>query len=466
MNALLRRIDYAIEYSRRRPPLLYVCDSAADGDAQQDSPPSHWPPPEDVTDWLSVHERIEALGVERAMHEREVCRWLLAAERLAVHACVGHSSLREYAHRALGLTPRQTKERLRVGHALPRLPLLDAALADGGLCFSAVRELTRVVEPDTEKAWLDWADRRTVRQIERAVAERVRGDGPDAAPDPARVRHRLSFEVRAETMALFRDLQATVRADLGGGGGGGGDGAVDDDTLLFEIARRALGGPTDDGRAGYQVAVTRCDACGLAAIDAAGHGHPVDETVDEMMACDSQQLGRLVAHVGGEPEAHVGRDGGTHVGPPRVAVAERATQTIPPRIRRQVIRRDRGHCVVPGCRNHRFLDVHHVVARSEGGQHDPNTMATVCGTHHLAIHRGWLCVQGTAATGLSFRHADGTPYGGRLRPAEAHLAPQVFDALTQLGFKQTRARELIDAVQAAGAPEELRAFIHAALRAS
>jgi hypothetical protein len=36
-----------------------------------------------------------------------------------------------------------------------------------------------------------------------------------------------------ETLALFRDLQATVRRELGG--------EVDDDTMRYEIARRALG---------------------------------------------------------------------------------------------------------------------------------------------------------------------------------------------------------------------------------
>jgi hypothetical protein len=57
-----------------------------------------------------------------------------------------------------------------------------------------------------------------------------------------------------------------------------------------EIARRALGGPNDDGRASYQIAVTRCDACGVAGIDAAGTSHAVDDVVDAMAACDAQVL--------------------------------------------------------------------------------------------------------------------------------------------------------------------------------
>src|SRR5829696_4287285 len=89
------------------------------------------PPPEsaEASRWASVHERLLSLGTQRAAHEREVCRWLLEAQRLGVHARAGYASLREYAERVVGLNARQTEERLRVGLALPGLPLLDAALA-------------------------------------------------------------------------------------------------------------------------------------------------------------------------------------------------------------------------------------------------------------------------------------------------------------------------------------------------
>jgi hypothetical protein len=158
-----------------------------------------------------------------------------------------------------------------VGRALAELPGLDAALAAGQLCFSAVRELSRVAVADTEQAWLAWAKGKGTRDIERAVAGRLPGDGPEDRGDPALLKRRLSFEVRPETLALFRDLQARVQGDLGE--------RVDDDTLLYELARRALAGPGDEGRASYQVAVTRCDACALTSIDAGGASEPVDAAV-------------------------------------------------------------------------------------------------------------------------------------------------------------------------------------------
>ena len=98
---------------------MLVRDSAS-VDCASDSVPEQVP--EQVSDWGLVHERIVGLGKDRAKHERELCRWLLAAERLGVHARMGCASLNEYAERVVGLTARQVEERLRAGRALMRLP--------------------------------------------------------------------------------------------------------------------------------------------------------------------------------------------------------------------------------------------------------------------------------------------------------------------------------------------------------
>ncbi len=102
------------------------------------------------------------LGTERATHEREVCRWLLAAKRLGAAARSGYGSLRELCccflvERIIGLNGRLTEERLRVCRALTELPVFDGAFARGELSFSAVCELTRVTTCQTEEAWCDWA---------------------------------------------------------------------------------------------------------------------------------------------------------------------------------------------------------------------------------------------------------------------------------------------------------------------
>lgn len=416
--------------------------------------------PSATTNWTVVHRRLLAIGTKRAKLERELSLWLVAAERLGVAARCGMASLFEYADRHLGLSHRQTEERLRVGKALEALPELDDAFAQGTLTFSHVRELSRVATDETEQAWLDWTlgrqhdgeegaerERRRLRDVEKAVARREQGQRPSDPGDPTRETYRLSFEVKAETMAMFRDLQAAIRKDLGH--------AIDDDTLLLEVARRALGGvgERDEGRAPYQVAISCCEDCGQSRIDAAGQSHPIDAAAAAMAECDAQLIGDV-------DHPHVG-ERSPHVGGP----TPRATQTIPPATRRRVLRRDKKRCVVPGCQNHRFLDLHHVTPRSEGGTHDANGLATLCGAHHRSAHAGTLVVEGTAVEGFSFRHADGSPYGARLAiPEPVDVAHQVFTGLTNMGFKQTEARRRIARVQAAGAPADLDTFLRRALR--
>jgi len=193
---------HAVAYRQSRPLTLLVF--------REDTAPRPEPnlEPERAADWTQVHERLASLGRDRSAHERDLCRWLLAAERLRVHTRTGYASLREYAERLIGLSGRQTEERLRVARALAGLPVLDGALATGQLRWSAARELTRVATKDTEASWLAWAKGRRLRQIEAAVATRHPGQGPKDRGDPSLAKHRLLFEVRAETMALFSPLRS------------------------------------------------------------------------------------------------------------------------------------------------------------------------------------------------------------------------------------------------------------------
>jgi hypothetical protein len=157
----------------------------------------------------------------------------------------------------------------------------------------------------------------------------------------------------------------------------------------------------------------------------------------EMACCDAQYLGHIEAntHVGKDHsardgETHVGgnrsaRDGETHVGADASGqdrdghIGEqpaRATQRIPPAVRRAVRHRDQGRCRVPGCRNAIFVDLHHRDWRLDGGGNVVANLVTLCVAHHRAVHLGKLFVESTLA-GLRFFHADGTPYGSSLCPA-------------------------------------------------
>jgi hypothetical protein len=252
-------------------------------------------------------------------------RLLLEALRSNAHLHLGFGSFGEYIERILGHTRRATEERLRVAEALERLPGLANALRDGTLSWSAVRELTRVATASNEEAWIEVAKGRTLRQIEELMAGHGPGDMPDDSPDPSLRRHVIRFEVSAETYAAFREAMAKLRRES--------DSSLDDDASLLLLARQILGGPTDEGRAPYQIALTVCNECGRGRQQGRGELIEVGADIVEMAQCDAQHVGDT--HVGTEPT--------------------KARQDVAPALRRHVLRRDGGRCVVPGCRQSLFV---------------------------------------------------------------------------------------------------------------
>ncbi|HEY3494655.1 MAG TPA: HNH endonuclease signature motif containing protein, partial [Polyangiaceae bacterium] len=141
----------------------------------------------------------------------------------------------------------------------------------------------------------------------------------------------------------------------------------------------------------------------------------------------------------------------------------RAKQTIPPSIRRMVLRRDGGRCRVPGCRHAVYVDAHHIQLRAEGGRHHPENLATLCGAHHLAVHRGELIVEGAASGALVFRHSDGSSYGSsQVSARAADVFAKAFRALQNQGFREGDIRRAL-ASENVRAESELAKVFRAAL---
>lgn len=298
--------------------------------------------------WQTAHAALVELARERAGMDFEEGEWLLTARRAQVHRRLGYGSFTEYVHRLFGYAPRVTHEKLRVAEALRCLPQLSAQLRDGALSFSQVRELTRVATAETEQIWAGAARGRTSREVEKLVSGRGPGSLPSDAAQARFERHVLRFQVSGETLASFREAVAKLRRDAGE--------HLDDDATLLTLARQVLGGPTDDGRASYQVALDVCQDCGRARQHADAEHVEVSNTVGAMANCDAQRI----------PIAHV--DTAT------AAKAVRASQDVPPSVRRSVLRRDHHRCRMPGCTHAMFVDLHHVMARADGGEHEPSNV--------------------------------------------------------------------------------------------
>jgi hypothetical protein len=406
-------------------------------------------------DWQLAHEQLLRLARRRAGLDLEEGRWLLVAFRTGAHVRLGYGSFAEYIERVFGYGPRLAHDKLRVAEALETLRAVPKALREGKLSWSAARELTRVATTQTEDEWLAAARGRTVRDVERLVSGHAFGSRPQDPVDPQARRHVVRFDVSGETLGELRDALARIRRDAGG--------PLDDDAALLLMARHVLGGPKDEGRASYQVAMTVCEDCRKARQHAHGELVDVSPEVLEMALCDAQHLAPGSAHVGQHEAKAEGR-------------LRRAKQVIPPAVRRFVLQRDQGRCVFPGCRHSTFVDIHHIRYQALGGDHQPDNLVTVCGAHHRAIHHGYVLLEGSVSAGLRFLHADGSEYGDRAAlepepvaqpeldlqprsepsstleaerkreatPEQAKLRVLADEALRAMGFSEGESREALD----------------------
>ena len=388
-------------------------------------------------EWREIDRQLRRVAKRRGELDAVELMWLARAEQAQLHRHFGHATILEYVERVLGYGPKVGKERLRVARALLELPAMAAALGEGTLVYSAVRELSRVATAATEPEWLDAARGKSLREIEDLVSGRRKGKRPTDPSEPDLALRPITLELTPPTLALFRDACRRLEDELGH--------RLTDDEVMAAMCATVVAptAPTprgvDHGRAPYQIALTVCESCDRAWHDASGRAIEVPPSTLDQARCNAQHLGRVDAD---EPA--------------------RAEQDIPPAVQRLVHRRDRGACTVPGCRSTRWIQIHHIVARALGGTHEPSNLASVCFAHHMAHHQGKLAISGTAPDALVFeRDDDDRRPDGDADPGVVALAQQ---ALVQLGFRAPEVRAALDRARLHVEPRTLEGWIRRALQ--
>ena len=323
---------------------------------------------------LSDRLLVARRAVRRAEHQLATLLAELAEGRL--FQTLGYASLDEYADAVLDLPPRQVRDLLRIGRALPVLPALAAALEAGELDWTKAREIVRVGTSETEAAWVERAKSVTSRVLEREVADSLVGELPPAGePRPERrpPRSRMVLELESADHEIFATMLALLAAHLGT------DGVELDRSALVGAAARMvvdqlerddaleIDAPTGER---YRVVIDHCPTCRDNTIPTLGGAHEVSDTIAAEAACDAE----IVEMRPGPAQGH-------------------ATRAIPPAVRRIVLNRAKWRCEVPYCRGRLWLDVHHLQHWARGGTHAVVNLVAVCSCHHRAIHTGTLAVE-------------------------------------------------------------------------
>ena len=278
---------------------------------------------------------------------------------------LGYSSILQYAREGLGFSKTRAGDFIRLARQLEHLPAVKQAVTSGELGYTKAREIVGVATPETQESWLKAAKKprkELVREVKRAKrAARVDPAQTELLPDaptvvaprelPVRFQVDLNPEQEARRAALMERLHKQSRAP--------GDKAelLLDALAALVAANEKTPRGVSTGRPPVQVIVHEKD--GRMTVPTHAGERELGRADTERILCDA-----AVRTPHGRNKA-----------------------VIPPRVRREVLDRDRHRCRAPGCGRTRFLEVHHRVPRSRGGTHATENLVTLCAACHRLMHQ-------------------------------------------------------------------------------
>lgn len=304
----------------------------------------------------------------KAMNQARKCSVLWFAEVMNRHLYRdrGHATINQYAMNELGFSKSRTGDFIRLARQLENLPTVRQALAAGDLGYTKAREIVAVATPETQDSWLKAAKGsrkeliREVKKVKRAAkvdpgqAELLPAGNPVVSPRelPVRFQVDLTPEQEARRAAMVERLHKL------------GVAPPDRAELILE-ALAALVEINEEKKTPRGALASRPPV--------QIHVHEIEGKLTVQTHAGERDLG-LAESERMRCDAAISRPGA------------RTTTSTSPRVRREVMARDRHRCQSPGCERTRFLEVHHIIPRSHGGGNTIENLVTLCGSCHRLWH--------------------------------------------------------------------------------
>jgi hypothetical protein len=359
--------------------------------------------------------RLDELERTAWLLEAERARCLVEVERRGVHTADGQLSTAAWLAHRHGISQGAAAAGMRVARALPEMPRVAAALAEGEISTAAVEELVRAREAApgafarSEETLVEQARSLSHRDLRVALGRwRQLADADGAARDEDERHARRAFTavvgpdgmVRAggeldpeNGQYLITALRAKVDAwarsrtqDLRIPAQRRADALGEICREWLDVAERPrIGGERPHVVVTVDLAALGARPEGRGVLEDVG---PVTPEAARRLACDAS-ITRVITDACSEP-LEVGRK----------------TKVVSAAIRRAVAVRD-GGCRFPGCeRPPGWCDAHHVRHWADGGETGLSNLVLLCRPHHRLIHRGFgvAMVDGRP----EFRRSDGT----------------------------------------------------------
>jgi len=359
----------------------------------------------------------------------ELCGYIYAATyQLLVKICEfdeneywavgGVCSCAHWLNFKCGIGMNAAREKVRVAHALAKLPLISEAFGKGQVSYSKVRAMTRIADETNEDYLLMIANHGTAHHVEKLVSQYRRCkrlQDLDNANEVYKNRELYYFHdedgslvikarfpaeqgalvLKAIDMAMEAQ-EADVTAETS-----------EPETIsarradaLAEIAETYMQTePVPSSTADrYQVVVhvhPRGTPTAETSSAEAGESHIEDSPhvtaeTSRRIACDCTVVG-LLEDGEGEPLS-IGR----------------RSRAIPPAMRRALRARDKG-CRFPGCTNTRYIDGHHIKHWADGGETSLQNLVQLCRRHHRLVHEGGFDCERRSNGEFEFRDARSLP---------------------------------------------------------
>jgi hypothetical protein len=323
----------------------------------------------------------------------------------------GLNSCAHWLNWKCGINIGAAREKVRVAHALGKLPKISDKFRRGEVSYSKVRAMTRVATEENEEYLLKIARYGTAAHVERLVRNYRRVKRNEAlsrdndrhvmrqldwyfdddgslvmkarfTPDQGLIIKKVLESIMDENFQEQQDLATQTepisqrRADA-----------------LVQMAQGYSSNTTTSNSGDRYLVHVHTD---METLKADGNG--AESEIDEGRNVSAETSRRLSCDAGVVHWLENSEGNTLSVG--------RKTRTIPPAIRRALMKRDHG-CRFPGCTCSRFVDAHHIIHWADGGATSLNNLVLLCRRHHRMVHEDGFGIHTQADGRVNFTDPQG-----------------------------------------------------------
>ena len=345
-----------------------------------------------------ISRSISEDQVELGRIHRRILRNIAEWDRRELWRADGCADMVQWVSGRFNLSHYQARLRINCAHALPGLPLIDAALTAGELSLEKAVHLTRFATGDAEKDLLKWARRVQPSTIE-AEADKRQKIAVDEVRRAHKERYLSWWWSRDKSTLLFEGALPAARGvqfvnsikqlvkDIP-------NVPEDIDELhkpspqilwerrcadaLYGLSLNEINSHQDSSRATIVVHAELESVTGTGEVES---GPLLHRSIVEQLKCDARLQFVLTDKQGNA-----------------LGIGETA-RNAPAWLIRQLRKRDR-HCTFPGCNHKVFVQAHHIRHWTKKGPTDLDNLVLVCDFHHDLVHKfGWdVALEGSLVT--------------------------------------------------------------------